>query len=94
MRRRHRSASILPLLAVAGTAMLIASCLRDRPGRPAARRLAAIHPRVAAGAAGLPAAEFVRPAGTGAMRDPPREWDDLDEQIDESFPASDPPGNY
>ena len=33
----------------------------------------------------------VRPAGRDAMRDPPREWDELDEINDESFPASDPP---
>ena len=33
----------------------------------------------------------VRPAGKDEMRDPPREWDALDEINDESFPASDPP---
>lgn len=33
----------------------------------------------------------VRPAGKDAMRDPPRNWDRLDEINDESFPASDPP---
>lgn len=33
----------------------------------------------------------VRPAGRGAMRDPPRDWDKIDEASDESFPASDPP---
>ena len=36
----------------------------------------------------------VRPAGPESMRDPPKNWDDVDEQADESFPASDPPGNY
>ena len=36
----------------------------------------------------------VRPSGPGAMRDPPRHWDEVDEQSDESFPASDPPANY
>ena len=36
----------------------------------------------------------VRPAGPDAMRTPPHEWDEVDEQADESFPASDPPGNY
>jgi hypothetical protein len=33
----------------------------------------------------------VRVAGADAMRDPPSDWDDLDEMNDESFPASDPP---
>ena len=36
---------------------------------------------------GLP----VRAAGKDAMRDPPKEWDKLDDINDESFPASDPP---
>lgn len=33
----------------------------------------------------------IRPAGPEAMRDPPREWTEVDEASDESFPASDPP---
>ena len=36
----------------------------------------------------------VRPAGPGSMRNPPKTWDDVDEESDESFPASDPPANY
>lgn len=32
-----------------------------------------------------------RSAGPDAMRDPPSEWDQVDEASDESFPASDPP---
>jgi hypothetical protein len=36
----------------------------------------------------------VRPAGPKDMRDPPKRWDKVDEQSDESFPASDPPANY
>lgn len=36
----------------------------------------------------------IRPAGPEQMKDPPRRWDVVDEQGDESFPASDPPGNY
>ena len=35
--------------------------------------------------------EPVRPAGPESMRDPPKEWDKVDEAADESFPASDPP---
>jgi hypothetical protein len=33
----------------------------------------------------------VRSAGPEAMRDPPKEWDAVDEALDETFPASDPP---
>jgi len=36
----------------------------------------------------------VRDAGVENMAHPPRKWDKVDEQNDESFPASDPPGNY
>ena len=32
-----------------------------------------------------------RSAGPEAMRDPPEEWDEIDQSVDESFPASDPP---
>ncbi len=36
----------------------------------------------------------VRPAGPECMESPPEEWDEVDEEVDESFPASDPPANY
>ena len=36
----------------------------------------------------------VRTAGRKEMQNPPSDWDMVDEQSDESFPASDPPGNY
>ena len=36
----------------------------------------------------------VRAAGPEAMQTPPERWDIVDEQSDQSFPASDPPGNY
>ncbi len=38
--------------------------------------------------------DYVRPAGPGAMKEPPEKWDKTDEESDESFPASDPPANY
>ncbi len=36
----------------------------------------------------------VRDAGPQEMTNPPRRWDRVDEALDESFPASDPPANY
>ena len=36
----------------------------------------------------------VRAAGPSQMRDPPKNWDGVDESSDESFPASDPPAKY
>jgi hypothetical protein len=33
----------------------------------------------------------VRNAGRKHMRNPPKNWDKVDEAADESFPASDPP---
>ena len=42
----------------------------------------------------LPVAEHVRSAGPDAMRDEPqRDWDEVDQATDESFPASDPPSH-
>lgn len=51
----------------------------------------------AAFAGGQPdtAQDAVRDAGPEAMRDPPvRPWSQVDEESDQSFPASDPPANY
>lgn len=38
--------------------------------------------------------DYVRVAGRKEMQMPPKKWDQVDEESDESFPASDPPGNY
>lgn len=36
----------------------------------------------------------VRNAGADAQGDKPKTWSKTDEELDESFPASDPPANY
>lgn len=36
----------------------------------------------------------IRPAGPQDMDIKPKGWSKTDEELDESFPASDPPGNY
>lgn len=41
-----------------------------------------------------PAPREIRPAGPESMKSPPKDWDEVDEEGDESFPASDPPANY
>ena len=42
-----------------------------------------------------PNGAHVRSAGPQAMRDRPRRrWDRVDQAVDESFPASDPPSTY
>jgi uncharacterized membrane protein YebE (DUF533 family) len=50
----------------------------------------------AANQAGGPNFAQVRNAGPAAMKDEPRKdtWDSIDEESDESFPASDAPANY
>ena len=45
---------------------------------------------VASAPGGMP---LVRPAGPENMRDPPVDWDCVDQASDESFPASDPPAH-
>jgi len=36
----------------------------------------------------------VREAGPKQMENPPKSWDEVDEENDQTFPASDPPANY
>jgi len=55
------------------------------------RKTVAIAPDIAAGTDITDPPSTVRPAGPDAMRDPPKEWDCVDQASDESFPASDPP---
>jgi hypothetical protein len=40
-----------------------------------------------------PARPEIRDAGPTAMQDPVDAWDSVDEEADESFPASDPPSH-
>lgn len=50
--------------------------------------------RTAEHAARKPMSKYVRVAGPSEMINPPRKWDLVDETVDESFPASDPPATY
>ncbi|MDT9599357.1 hypothetical protein [Sphingosinicella rhizophila] len=65
----------------------LASRLWRRSGHEKGR--AALSGAGAAGAVGDSGA--ARSAGPEEMRDPPKEWDEVDQASDESFPASDPP---
>jgi hypothetical protein len=55
----------------------------------ASRRAPALRTDAPPGPVGTSGA--ARQAGPEAMRDPPSSWDKVDESVDESFPASDPP---
>lgn len=50
---------------------------------------AGVDDRAPVGSSGI-----VRDAGPEEQHIDASDWDMVDEQIDESFPASDPPGNY
>lgn len=64
-----------------------------REGEAAAAAFAADSVASEHAADGAPAP--VRDAGPTEMRDEvDRDWDAIDQQSDESFPASDPPANY
>ncbi len=65
----------------------------EAPARPAKKRSAAYRDGEPA-AVDDDALANVRQAGRGQMKDPPRNWDTVDETSDESFPASDPPAKY
>jgi hypothetical protein len=107
--------SLLPYLALAGVAAVVALAVANRrgsqpqpalPGRSALPDQGRLEPAssvekpaavsgATVAATGEPGGGYyVRPAGPEAMRDPPQSWDRADESSDESFPASDPPGNY
>jgi hypothetical protein len=79
--------TLFRLTVLAGAACLARAIIREAAAqRPAAGRLpppqdSGEQPR------------RVRPAGRNTMRNPPRDWDRVDEASDESFPASDPPAH-
>ncbi|WP_210527821.1 hypothetical protein [Rubellimicrobium arenae] len=54
----------------------------------------ALRPRPGQGSGTKSPYQPVRNAGREEMSIPPRHWDRVDETVDESFPASDPPGSY
>ncbi|MEY4983078.1 MAG: hypothetical protein RIR62_1344 [Pseudomonadota bacterium] len=75
----------LPLLLLAGAGLALVSSMRAagmaRAHDPARRKRVDRQ---------MP----VRAAGPENMETPPEDWDSVDQQSDESFPASDPPGTY
>jgi hypothetical protein len=87
----NRKGAILTGIGAAAAAGLgfLASRLWRRQGGPRRAGSAALAGKGAEGPVGHTAA--ARPAGPEAMRDPPAKWEQVDQAIDESFPASDPP---
>ena len=89
MARRGAILTGIGAAAAAGLGYLAARLWRARrdgeelSGRPA---LAGSGAHGAVGESGA-----ARSAGPDAMRDPPEDWDKVDQAADESFPASDPP---
>ena len=89
MSRRGTIFAAVGAAAATGLGFLAARLLRRRrdgeelSGRPA---LAGSGAHGAVGESGA-----ARSAGPDAMRDPPEDWDKVDQAADESFPASDPP---
>ncbi len=75
----------VPLLLLAGATLVVAATMRGADlsrVRDTARRTRVDRK--------MP----VRPAGPENMENPPKRWDMVDEESDQSFPASDPPANY
>lgn len=66
--------------------------LDELPENPQAPTAPGPTPEADRPTASEPVPAKVRPAGPDAMRDDHKHWDGTDEAVDESFPASDPPG--
>ena len=86
-----RGAAILGLAAAcaAGLGYLATRLWRQRGGDSSGGSRPALSGGGGHGAVGDSGA--ARSAGPDSMRDPPREWEQVDQASDESFPASDPP---
>ena len=82
--RLEHAAGAGEVLVGAATHRLVADAVRVEPVAPFVPR-----GKTAPGPVGQSGA--ARSAGPDAMRDPPREWEKVDQAADESFPASDPP---
>ena len=82
-------------LLLAGVALMAAYALRRQPGAQRVHAPIAADAREYRKTRKAHRAGTVRSAGPKAMRDRPvREWSKVDEAVDESFPASDPPAHY
>ena len=84
---RNRTTAILATVGAAAAGYGLVTLLR-RLGGGEGRRAAAVSEREDHVSSGD--VNATRSAGPGAMRDPPKSWDRVDEAVDESFPASDP----
>jgi hypothetical protein len=79
---------VIAALGVAGAIAYVVGKLLMRPaGPPGSAHSAAFAPHET----DKDNFDQTRHAGSDAMRDTPRDWDDIDEQLDASFPSSDPP---
>jgi len=73
---------------------MASSTKHDKRSKTTSNSAVASHAAEQEGHKETPVAEHVRSAGPDAMRDEPtRDWDEVDEATDESFPASDPPSH-
>jgi hypothetical protein len=83
---------LAPLLVFTALGLFATALLSRAPG-PEPRSVGRLPAPRRSGREGRDAG-YVRPAGTREMVTPPDRWDQVDEEVDESFPASDPPSNY